>query len=287
MKKFIFPLLCLMLASPGLFSQNGLPTIAGARGAAMGNTGVTFTDINSSFTNQAGLAYLENFSATVNGERRFLLSEIQSFSMGMALPTTSGTFGLTANYYGFEVYNEQKIGVSYSRKLFEQFAIGAQFDLLNTQIEGYENKAVITFEAGFLAELSEELTIGGHVYSPARLKLTIDENIPTIFSLGVAYNPSSKVFVTVEAEKDIEYPTRVKAGVEYWIISPLAVRVGVASNPSIASFGLGFEFANGLSIDIGSYYHQLLGITPAFGISYRASKKPFQNEDIDNFSDSF
>ena len=284
-KTTIFFLSCFVALSS--FAQNGLPPIAGARGAAMGMTGVTFTDINSSFSNQAGLAYLETFTATLNGERRYLLSEIQSFSMGLALPTTSGTFGLTANYYGFEVYNEQKIGVSYSRKLFDQLAIGAQFDLLNTQIQDYENKAVVTFEAGFLAELSDELTIGGHVFSPARLKLTEEENLPTILTIGVAYCPSPKVFVTVEAEKDIEFPTRVKAGVEYWLISPLAVRVGVASNPSIVSFGIALEFDNGLSIDIGSYYHQVLGVTPAFGISYRSSKKPFQSEDIDSFSDAF
>ena len=287
MKNHFF-LLCLLLACTPLMAQNGLPPIAGGRGAAMGTTGVTFTDINSAFSNQAGLAFLENFTATLNGERRFLLDEIQSFSLGMALPTTSGTFGLTANYYGFDLFNEQKIGVSYSRKLFEQFAIGAQFDLLNTSIQDYENRAVVTFEVGFIAQLTEELNIGGHVYSPARLTLTEEEVIPTIFTVGVSYCPSPKVFVSVEAEKDIEYPTRVKAGVEYWLISPLAVRLGVASNPSLASFGLGFEFDNGLSIDIGTYYHELLGLTPAFGVSYRASKKPFQNdEDLDDLSDPF
>ena len=147
---------------------------------------------------------------------------------------------------------------------------------------------MITFEAGFLAELSEELLIGAHVYSPARLKLTEEENIPTILTIGLAYCPSPKVFVNIEAEKDIEYPTRVKAGVEYWLIPLLAVRAGVASNPTIASFGLGIEFDNGLSIDIGSYFHQLLGVTPAFGLSYRSSTKPFQNdEDPDSFSDPF
>lgn len=255
-----------------LMAQNGLPPIAGARGAAMGNTGVTFTDINSSFSNQAGLAYLENFSATVNAERRFLLSEIQSFSMGLALPTSSGTFGVAANYYGFELFNEQKVGVSYSRKLVDQLAIGAQFDLLNTTIQDYGNKAVVTFEAGILAELSPEFRIGAHVYSPARLKLIEDEVLPTILTLGVAYCPTDKVYVTIEAEKDIEYDARVKIGIEYKLVEILLLRLGAGSNPTIASFGIGLGLDNGLSIDVGSYYHQILGFTPSVGISYRASR---------------
>lgn len=264
-----FTLLFFLFGVSFSFAQNGLPPVAGARGAAMGNTGVTFTDINSSFSNQAGLAYIENFSATVNAERRFMLSEIQSFSMGIALPTASGTFGVAANYFGFDLFNEQKVGVSYSRKLFDQLAIGAQFDLLNTSIQEYGNKAVVTFEAGLLAELSSSLRIGAHVYSPARLNLTADEVIPTLFTLGVAYCPSENVFITVEAEKDIEYPARVKVGAEYRLIPVLLLRVGAGSNPTIASFGLGFDLSNGLSIDVGSYYHNLLGFTPSIGVSYR------------------
>ena len=48
----------LILNSIFTSAQVSSPT-AGARGLAMGNSAVTFSDINSIFSNQAGLAYVE------------------------------------------------------------------------------------------------------------------------------------------------------------------------------------------------------------------------------------
>ena len=249
-------------------AQNGALSAVGARGIAMGQTGVTFRDVNSLFGNQAGLAHLEQFAGLAFAERRFLLEEIQSFSFGAAYPTRSGTFGLALNYFGFEAYNEQRIGLAYGRKLFERFSIGAQFLLLNTRIPDYGSKAALTFELGVLAELIPQLNIGVHVYSPARVSITEDAYLPTVLRIGLNYLPSDNLSLMAEVEKDIDYAARTKVGVEYKIAPPLALRLGVATRPTSLSFGLGYLLSNGLSLDIASSYHQVLGFTPAAGVSY-------------------
>lgn len=69
-------------------------------------------------------------------------------------------------------------------------------------------------------------------------------------------------------EKDIEFPARAKAGVEYAVVEAFALRVGVATNPTSPTFGVGYKLKQGLGIDVAASYHQILGFTPAFSLVY-------------------
>ena len=44
-------------------------------------------------------------------EKRFLLNELGLYDAAVALPTSSGNFGLDARYYGFADYNESEVGL--------------------------------------------------------------------------------------------------------------------------------------------------------------------------------
>ncbi len=259
-------------------AQNGMPQNAGARGAGMGNASLTFTDINSIFTNQAGLGYLEHLSFTVYGERRFLVADgLNSFLFGAAYPhKTIGTIGLSVNYFGYGPYNEQKIGLSYARKLFKKMSIGAQFNYLGTRFgDGYYGAAhSFTFEIGILAKVTKHFHLAAHAFSPARIELPNGDALPSIFKLGVAYIPSDKVRITGEMEKDLENPFNGRFGVEYHPISILYIRAGVATTPLVASFGLGLNM-KGLKIDMAASYHTVLGVSPSLSVSYIVGdKKP-------------
>lgn len=258
---------------PAASAQNGVPPSGGARSAGMGFTGVTYTDVNSLFTNQAGLGRLHTFAATAFAEQRFFLSELQGISAGAALPSNSGTFGLTINYFGFEDYNEQRAGLAYGRKLSNKLSIGAQLLMLNTRIPEYGNKANITFEAGLLADLLPQLSLGFHVYSPARIQLVEEQYLPSVFRLGLNYAPSDKLQILAEVEKDIDYPVRTKLGLEYTIVEAFRLRVGAATNPVNLSFGLGYRLDSGIALDIASSYHEILGFTPSAGVSYTIQQK--------------
>lgn len=267
-KRIVFLLLFFLPGPFYAWSQSGAPPVAGARGAALGQTGLTFTDIYSLFSNQAGLAFLESFSGAVQAERRFMLSEIQSLSAGAALPSSSGTFGLSLNYYGFEDFNEQRIGLAYSRKLYDKMGIGAQFLYLNTRIPEYGNTANFTFEVGLLMEIVPQLWAGFHVFSPIRVETIANEYLPTIFGVGLTYKPSEKVNINAEVQKDIEFKLRTKVGIEYQAAEPFFLRIGMGTEPTLVSFGVGYQIQNNIAIDLASSYHQVLGFTPAVGVAY-------------------
>ena len=63
MKHSLLLCLFLLLCSRPSFGQNGLAATAGARSAGMGYTGLTYKNIHSAFTNQAGLAHLKELGA--------------------------------------------------------------------------------------------------------------------------------------------------------------------------------------------------------------------------------
>lgn len=279
MKKII-ALLFLIIGSISLHAQNGSPQNAGARGAAMANASITFDDINAAFSNQAGLAFLESMSFTAYGERRFLAEGLNSYLFAAALPNEKiGTFGMAVNYFGFTDYNEQKIGLSYARKLAKNISMGVQLDYLGTRIPNYGAAHSFTVELGILAKLSQKVNLGAHAYNPINSKVAGQDQLPTIFSLGLSYSPSEKLLISGQLEKDIyNHPFAGRAGLEYRPVNALYIRAGVyASQFAQASFGLGVNVQS-LKIDFSSSYHQVLGFTPAVSISYALQKQKSEGE---------
>lgn len=249
-------------------AQNHAPSAAGARGMATGTIRTVSQDVNSTFGNQAGLAALENTSLTVFGENRFLLSDVSQFSLAAGLPTNSGTFGLAVQYFGFEDYNEQKLGLAYARKLADKFLVGVQLDYLNVRIPEYGNQGNLTFEVGVQAELHPQLLIGTHIFSPVQISWTDnDDYVPTVFAIGASYRPSKKLSITAEVEKDFEFPVNAKFGIDYQIIDQLSLRLGGTTFPVQNTFGIGLHL-NNIDIDVATLFHQTLGVSTGVSVSY-------------------
>jgi len=112
------------------------------------------------------------------------------------------------------------------------------------------------------------------VYNPFRAKITNynNEKIPTIFKIGLRYVFSENVFITAEAEKTSLQKINIKGGIEYNPSSLIYIRVGGASYPTQAAFGLGVNY-QGLKIDVSSMYHSVLGLSPQIGLSYAFGKE--------------
>jgi hypothetical protein len=271
MRKPLF--LFLILLSSSIFAQNGATNSTGVRSNGVANASVSFTDINSIFNNQAGLAELENVGFLLSTEQRFLISDLNNFGVGFAMPTNSGTFGVSIHYFGFEDFNQSKIGLTYARKLMEKLSVGIQFDMLSTQISEYGNTNLLTFEIGIQSELIENLLLGFHLYNPVKLEIIEDEYLPTILRAGATYTASKKLMLHAELEKDFDFPFIFKGGIEYELADDFWLRVGVHTNPTALSFGLGYQMKSGLRFDLASNYHQELGFTPSLGVGYDLIKK--------------
>ncbi len=279
--RFFLPLFIAASFLTDLQAQNGSPSTGGARGIAMGNASATFTDINAAFSNQSGLAFLTEANFSAYTEQRFLTGAVNSFNVAAANPFKNiGTFGLNINYFGFQEYNEQKIGLAYARQLSANFAIGAQFDYLSTRIPSYGQANSFTAELGFLYKMSKTVHLGAHAYNFVRAGLPNGDKLPSIYKIGLAYLPSDKVQINSELEKNINNPLNFKLGIEYRPSSQFIVRTGFNTAPFRMSGGLGLQH-QGLTIDAGVNYHQILGFSPALSLSYALRKTSKKAEKVE------
>jgi len=243
----------------------------GSRSAAVGGASCTYADLWAAFNNQAGLAGIKSFAAGFTNEQRFLVPECSVRGLAVALPVKNiGVFGVSLSYYGFDLYNERKAGISYSRAFGDKVSAGLQIDYLAAHLaEGYGERQAFTVEAGVRATIIKNLVIAAHVFNPTRAKLADydDERFPTSLKVGLGYTFSEKVILSVESEKNLEEDHIFKAGLEYHIVKQLYLRTGISTNPGSYSFGFGLELSR-FKMDLASTYHQVLGFSPQLSLSY-------------------
>ena len=273
MKKIYVSVFSLCISLYSIAGNENFPV--GARSAAMGNASVSLSDAWSAHHNQAGLGFLTNISAGVYYENRFLIKELSLKSGAIAIPVKAGAFGLAISNFGYSAYNENKYSLSFAKAFGEKLSIGIAMDYLTTKIaEGYGNKGVLAAEIGIQSKPLKGLTVGAHVFNPTHAKLADynNERLPTIIRLGIDYNFSNKVTCAIESEKDISKKTVIKAGLEYKAVKEFYLRAGISTNPDLGSFGFGINLKN-LKIDVSANYHQVLGVSPQFGLMYVFGKE--------------
>ncbi|MGE0562366.1 MAG: hypothetical protein AB7O47_11145 [Flavobacteriales bacterium] len=255
------------------YATNGNDVI-GARATSLGGFSTTLSDLWSTNNNQGGLGFVNELSAGIYYENRFMLKETSYKAGAFVLPLKTGTFGFNITSFGYSAYSENKAGLSYGIKLSEKVAIGVQLNYLNHRLSAdYGQLNTFTAAIGVVAPLTKELTVGVHVYNPNRTKLAEynNERVPTIMKLGLDYKFSEKVFLAVEAEKDINFSPVVKVGVEYHAVEMLYLRGGISTNPTLSSFGFGLKFPQ-FKLDFSSSFHQTLGLTPSISLIYVKNK---------------
>ncbi len=265
-----FQLLFLLILGMASFgnAQGTVSYLQSAESRAMGSSQAGAYGISSLFGNPAGLAKLESFGAIATAETRFAGSGILFGGAGAAIPSELGVFGVKVGYFGIPAYNEQAIGISYSRLLFESFSLSVQANLFNTSIEEYGSQFNISGTLGFQTYLNKSITVGMYVQNPIQIEVAPDQFLPTIFSLGGQYKFPEKLTLRLAVEKDLEAAIGVQAGIAYTPVEQLSLRVGISSVANELSFGAGFRISEYIRIDASAVYHQRLGLSPGFSFVY-------------------
>lgn len=263
-------LFCMLLFFPlSASAQMGAPLVAGARGQGLAGAGLTFQDIHAAWANPAGLAQLERTAFALYGEQRFGLSEIRHVSGVGAVPVGSGRAALILGNYGFEQFSQQRIGLAYARPLTERLALGLQLFGVSTNIPEYGSQLRVSAEVGAQLALTEQVQLGARVANPFRVAVLDGEYLPTVLGLGLRYQPAPQVNLVAEVEKDILLPTRVRVGAEYRLLEAISVGVGVATQPTLLSFGVDYRLKDQWQLHFAAAYHQYLGFTPGIGVVFQ------------------
>jgi hypothetical protein len=263
------------LSLSGLTQVHPLFLSSGAKSLALANTSSSHADIFSNFNNQAGLAQLKDIEAATFFETRYISSDINTIGVSAALPTKSGVFGFSYKRFGLnDLFVQSSTSLNYGRMLSESFSLGGGFSYLNTFIgNNYGSSGTLAVHLGVMAKLNESLELSAHLSNMNRAKLAefYNERYPSLLNIGLKYKVSEKVDVITEMSKDISHKPSARGAVEYSLNKSFAFRIGAATNPTLFSFGVGYQKEN-LTIDVGASLHQVLGITSGITLAYAIKK---------------
>ena len=236
-------------------------------------------DVFSVASNQAALAQIKNPSMGVYGERRFLMTPVNMYTMLFALPTKQGNFAFQADYLGYKNYNESQLGIAYARNVGSKLDLGIKFNYYSFKIPGYEGASAVNFEISAIAHLTDKLNAGIHFYNPVggTLSKTDNEKLSSIYKFGIGYEASDQFLISAEVVKQEDWPVNVNAGVQYNFEKQFFARFGIATEAESPYAGAGVSWSN-FRVDISASYHPQLGISPGLMLIMNFKSKQVEND---------
>ena len=256
---FIILFLFIQLTSVGQNNFN-----SSAQSGGVGDCQATLSGIWSLNGNISGSTNIDRISLGISLENKFGINELNNKMALIAIPTNSGVFGLSVQQYGFKLYNENKIGLSFSKELSNTFNSGIKINYYNTHIENLENIGFFSFEIGIQKDLNRQLIMGIHINNP--INFTENNSLNNIISVGLLYKVNQKVNLYTEGENSDYNEMSVKSGLEYEIIDRMFLRTGYNSKSNKNTFGFAYSYKK-YSIDIATYHHETLGFSSQFSLS--------------------
>jgi hypothetical protein len=219
----------------------------------------------SSFHNQALLAFNSSYSFGANYENRFGLSELATRSAAVIIPAGKSSVGAAFSNFGYHDFRRNNAGLGCGIKLSGKMAAGIQIDYFSENISGeYDNRQIVTFEAGLVFAASENVTAGIHLFNPVPNSLRKTE-MPMSINAGAGIRLNSSLFAGVEAEMSTGHNLDIRTGLEYEPVKNLWLRAGYGTNNNSFCFGTGYRY--GIArLDLGFSSHDRLGITSAVSV---------------------
>lgn len=257
-----------------LILASGEPFPIGAKSWGIGNATVALADRNSIFSNPAGLGFLkENFVST-SYHARYNIAGLQTLSLSGNYNTNLVNVGFGVERFGDKLYNEQKLGLAVGKSM-NRVSLGVKVSYFQAAIENFISKNTLMTEFGVMTKLSSKVQMGFHAYNLTGAKLFASQHIPTVLRLGLSFMPSRQILLVAEAEKNIELPTLIKAGIEYQIVKNFYLRTGLTSKLNHAHFGFGFQ-SKQFIFDYALSSHSALGFSNHLSISCQIGKSNAQ-----------
>ncbi len=266
---FLSILAAFLYVLPTKSSAQGVTGPTGAQAWMMGGASAATADVWSAANNPAVMCLLPINQLGLYTEQRFMEKNLKLANISGVLKTKWLYAGGYIHYFGYEAFNQQRLGFSLGKKLADNISLGIQLNYLATNIREYGNSRAWVLGAGILYKPIPKLTtvITFFNINQARYNQTLTERIPATARLGVSYELSAKVLTTAETEQTLNQKTVFRGGLRYQLHEVIALAMGAANNPVYYTFGVGLKMKQ-LKLDMASGFHEVLGFTPHLSISF-------------------
>jgi len=241
------------------------------------NASVADSKYYSAFKNPASLGAIENSTLGIQYENKFIISQLAKKSFYSAFQNKLLNVGLTANFSGYELYNELLTGIALSKNFNNTFLLGVQYNYYSVYVAETNKRYAAFFpQVGVIARISPSVSIGFSTFNPAQQTIQfkyLKKQIPSVFSLGTDWKISDELNFLFQTDKNISGNYRFAGGFEYVIKDFLTVRTGAYQAEYLTpcvGFGLKLET---FIFQINNELHPILGLTTMAAIQYSFSKR--------------
>lgn len=193
--------------------------------------------------------------------RGWMQAELADKGLRMQLPIGARSTLRTAYvHHGNSDYHTQQLAASYALCVNEWLRVGvaARYLHLGTSDARYEPQQWLAPSAAVQA------TVGRTTLMLLAGTRPWDERSPWRMHLQAAYRPTDRWMAVAEVER--EDRLRVRCGVELAVDRRLRLRAGMATRPTLLTFGAGFRLAQ-WEIDLAAQVHGALGVTPQISVA--------------------
>jgi hypothetical protein len=238
---------------------------SGADAAGMGSVCIMRNGFWSSFHNQALLAETGTFTTGINYENRFSINELGTRTAGLIIPAGTASLGIVYSHFGYNHFRRQLCGLGCGLTLSEKISGGVQIDYFSERTSGeYENRNTLTFEAGMLVLVKENIRLGIHVFNPVPNSLR-KSFLPATLMAGAGIELSKVLFTGAELEMSSGEKLILRTGFEYEVFQRFRLRGGFSTGNTSFSFGIGYLLKS-LQLDLSFSTHEKLGITSSVSL---------------------
>jgi hypothetical protein len=267
-------LLCIFFIGSHLGYAQLAYQLMGASAAGKGNATVAQADAWAMQYNVGALAGVQQLSVAAGIQTRFNLPELSTTALVLAVPTAVGVVGGSVSRYGLGPYHLTEASVGFAHKI-RLVSIGVQGSFVQSATTGFGSTLVPVLSVGGTAELVPTLQLGAYVYNitQSSLKKEIGQYLPTLLRAGLQWQAANSLQLAIETEKDVDFPARFKAGVEYRVKPFLAVRTGLSTQPVNLHGGLGLRPGN-FRFDYAMEHHAYIGLMHHVSFGWQISKSP-------------
>jgi hypothetical protein len=215
------------------------------------------------FYNPAGLGQMyDREIAFFYSPAPYGLTELSTAALTYCEPTIKyGTFGIGIKTYGFELYRELNVLLSYGNSYKDKIFYGLNLNFYNLKIENYNSASSFGFDFGAMAYLHKYVRWGFIAKNVTGAKIgESKEKIVQVYRTGFDFVPLQNINLAFEIEKDVKYPLSFRSGIEYAVLDYVDLRFGVGSEPTTFTGGIGLSY-NLFTLDYALTKSPDLGIT--------------------------
>jgi len=234
---------------------------------------VNFVNALAVSVHSACAVQLKKFEVGLQAERKFMLAELDQYSICAAFPIKPGALGIELHHFGREEFNQDEVSLAFAKSL-GKIDVGIRFGYDRSVASGYNPFSRVSSELSNTWHVSEKL----HAGFDARifiLNIKLSEGQPSTsisYASGLGYEISPSVLIGFSISADEDQPASFGPAIYYRFADQFFAGISISSQPTAIYFSGGWKW-NSLRIEATTSYHLRLGFTPGLLLLFQPGKK--------------